>query len=41
MDKLLLKKWSDFKYETKREQKVLLEVEQYIVDKFEGVTSVP
>ena len=33
MDNVTLKKWSNFKYETKREQKVLLEVEQYIVDK--------
>jgi len=36
MDNVTLKKWSNFKYETKREQKVLLEVEQYIVDKFQG-----
>jgi hypothetical protein len=36
MDNVTLKKWSNFKYETKKEQKVLLEVEQYIVDKFQG-----
>lgn len=39
MDKLLLRKWSDFKYGARQDNKILLEVEQYIVDKFERAVS--
>lgn len=35
MDRLLTKKWSDFKYEARQSNKILQEVEQRIVDKFE------
>lgn len=37
MDKLLLKKWSNFKYGARQSNKILQEVEQYIVNKFERV----
>lgn len=37
MDRLLLKKWSDFKYGARQSNNILQEVEQYIVNKFEGV----
>ena len=36
MDKLLLKKWSDFKYGARQSNNLLQEVDQYIVDKFGG-----
>lgn len=36
MDKLLLKKWSNFKYGARQSNNLLQEVDQYIVDKFEG-----
>jgi len=35
MDKLLLRKWSDFKYGAKQSNKTLLEVNQFFVDKFQ------
>lgn len=35
MDKLLLKKWSDFKYGARQSNKILQEVEQYVVNKFQ------
>ncbi len=35
MDKLLLKKWSDFKYGARQSNNVLQEVKQHIVDKFQ------
>ncbi len=34
MDKLLLKKWSNFKHEAKQPEKILFEVEQKYIDKF-------
>jgi hypothetical protein len=36
MDKLLLKKWSDFKYGARKSNNLLQEVEEYIVNKFNG-----